>query len=187
MGIDRPEQWQWKLCLMLIKERDGDKSTLHWGPVYDADFNQHNIYPAWKSIQTHQHRVGFELSREWEDTRLRNQSFLDIYQQSNGLYTADGVLPQANRPDSLSFRSDETEQWVGSNALSLKGDSNHGGWPVEVIWFRPQEAMSPLAWGMWTLLNFPYLADPFFSRGIELENQSHVLNLNSLFGPWKTG
>ena len=32
---------------------------------------------------------------------------------------------------------------------------------------------------------FSYLADPFLSRGIELENQLHVLNLNSLFGPWK--
>ena len=184
MGIDRPEQWQWKLSYA-YQERDGDKSMLHWGPVYDADFSQYNIYPAWKSIQTHQHRVGFELSREWEDTRLRNQSFLDIYQQSNGLYTADGVLPQANRPDSLSFRSDETEQWVGSNALSL--ERRLKPWWLVSGGYMVSTSRGDVTIGLGNVdpTQFSYLADPFFSRRIELENQSHVLNLNSLFGPWK--
>ena len=93
--------------LTLIRSEICDKSTLHWGPVYDADFSQYNIYPAWKSIQTHQHRVGFELSRECVTLDCAISRFW-ISTSSPMVSTRPMGVAISNRPDSLSFRSDET-------------------------------------------------------------------------------
>ena len=83
----------------------------------------------------------------------------------------------------LSIR-DETEQWVGSNALSL--ERRLKPWWLASGGYMVSTSRGDVNIGLGNVdpTQFSYLADPFFSR-VELENQSHVLNLNSLFGPWK--
>lgn len=183
LGTRRPEQLNWTLSYA-YQEREGDKSMLQWGPVLDSQFNEYGIWPAWKSVQMRQHRFGLELARDWDGYRFNNQSNLDLYQQANGLYTADYVMPGASLPDSLSLRSDDQDQWTGSNALSL--EKRLKPWWLASGGYLVSTSRGEVEIGLGSLdpMSLAYLANPSLARGISLQSQSHVVNLNSLLGPW---
>ncbi len=182
--------------------RNGDKSTLQWGPVtegVEADgitTRTRNIFPARKQIDEHTHVLKFDLDferggwrvednfrGEWTELQTRRENV-----SGYSLGAPNSMITDTAREGWRAFQGANTvrverqiKDWLFASAgylySHLSGDAdfhldtlNPDSTPAQPL------PISPF-----------YLRVEQISRDIVLERESHVGNVNALFGPWQGG
>lgn len=185
LGIDRPD-----LPSMVLgyeqRFRNGEKSMLHWGPIFPASpsLPGKGIFPSSKGIDETLHILKFDLAHNWRGWDVENAFRGEFFKISTMRTMADFVEAGNPLPERVSRVHETEDHFSGANLL------------------RAEKAIKP-----WCLLSGGYLFSDLsaqsgfnleaflpshqtsfqgdFSRALLLDRDSHVINVNSLFGPFK--
>ena len=182
-GLTLP-QWPRMVLGYEYQYRDGTKSTTQWGPVTDGTQTR-NIYPAFKDITEHVHILKFDLDYEVNDARITDSFRGEWYDLSTGrqndsFYTNGApvmALTQANEKQTY-FQGANTAHaekqftdWLFAAGGYLYSRFN-GDASLDVTTVNP------------AFLDPTSYAPGWSAQDIELERESHVFSLSTLFGPW---
>lgn len=165
--------------------KDGDKSTLQWGPVTDLGSGQtKSIYPAYKHIQEGVHilktdvtydRWGWSFEDnarvEWYDLRTRRY---DVTSYSTGPL-----------PDSATRISESDRHTRGANAIHL--EKQWTDWLFLTGGYFYSKLDGDAAFEELTTdgSGAPAFGDQWLANGIVLGQETHVFSVSSLLGPWQ--
>jgi len=184
-GLTLPD-WPRMVLGYEYQYREGDKSTLQWGPVFEG-VEARNIYPAFKTIDEHTHVLKFDLDFErggWlveDDFRGEWTEFQTSHYNVNSYDLATGsLIPDTVNEGWKSFQGANTLRversfwdWIYASGgylySHLSADADFSRNPTDTT-------SAPL-----------YPRIEWFSQDIVLERESHVGNLNMLLGPWQGG
>jgi hypothetical protein len=183
-GLTLP-QWPRMVLGYEYQYRDGTKSTTQWGPVSDGA-QAHNIYPAFKDITEHVHILKFDLDYEVANARITDSFRGEWYDLATGRqnesFSTNGApvmaLTQANEKQTH-FQGANTvhaekqfTDWLFAAGGYLYSKFN-GDASVDVTTINPLSLDPTLQY-----------APGWSAQDIELERESHVFSLSTLFGPW---
>jgi hypothetical protein len=164
----------------------GAESTLEWGTVGPFD-NPKAIYPASKNLDETVDIIKFDLSHEIKGVRIEDSFRGEFYRlqtdkESYVFFTGVPTVP----PDVISSFHESYDHFQGANALRLEKQlkdwwllsggylysrlDGDAGFSAES--FLPSDPSLP-----------PALGD--IGNQIVLKRESHILNGNTLFGPWE--
>jgi hypothetical protein len=200
-GLTLPD-WPRMILGYEYQYRTGDKATLQWGPVTDGLESDgvtprtRNIFPALKNIDEHTHVLKFDLDFEragWrvEDNFRGEWTELETHRQNVSGYdpaVADSMITDTVREGWRSFQGANTvrverqvKDWMFASAgylySHLSGDADFS-----------RNTANPESTPAQPLPISPfYLRIEHLSRDIALKRESHVGNVNALFGPWQGG
>ena len=183
-GLDRPDLPKITVGYE-YRARDGSKSMLQWGPAFDAAFNSRSIYPAWKRIDQETHIITLSLDHDWNGFHIRDDFRGEFYSQTNTLETGDFFNDGSARPDFVSTQEDDYQHFQGSNALTIEKKLKPWWLASGGYYYSHLNGDANLALGNFDPSNPGGAGMPFTSRGIQLSSESHIMNVNSLLGPWK--
>jgi mono/diheme cytochrome c family protein len=184
-GLTLPE-WPRMVLGYEYQYRQGEKSTLPWGPVTEGAETR-NIFPARKEIDEHTHVLKFDLDFErggWlveDDFRGEwTESKTSRYNVNSYDLATSSLIPDTVHEGWKSFQGANTfrversfRDWIYASGgylySHLSGDAD--------ISRNPGDASAgPL-----------YPRIEWLSQDIVLERETHVGNLNVLLGPWQGG
>jgi hypothetical protein len=171
--------------------RDGEKATLQWGPVTEGGTTR-NIYPAFKSIDERVHILKFDAAyenngwliednfrAEWTELNTTLHNVSDFTLGAPGLVETDTV-----RQGWRSFQGANTvrierrfKDWLYSS----------GGYLYSHLSADADFSLDTLNPDGAPILPPGIQRIEWRSQRIILERESHVANLNTLFGPWEGG
>ena len=163
--------------------REGDKSTLQWGPVADGG-EPKSIYPASKAIDEHVHVIKLDLDYEikgyWFEDNFRGE-FYDIKtaRLNPRAYTVGSAGP--SRVDDIKERSD---YFQGANTLRVEKQFTD-------LWrgsagYLYSKLNSDAKFSLDTLfpLGSPTFSDRWRTHELVLEREAHAFNATGMVGPW---
>ncbi|MDW8307881.1 MAG: c-type cytochrome domain-containing protein, partial [Verrucomicrobiales bacterium] len=118
VGLTLPD-WPRLLLGYELQYRNGEKSTLQWGPVSEGDRTR-NIYPAFKRLHERTHILKFDLDYERNGWRAENQfrgewKRLDTRQENVSRLELDAPASRANDSVRQGWRA-----FQGANTLRLE-------------------------------------------------------------------
>lgn len=184
LGLNRPDIPKFTFGYE-YRAREGGKSMLQWGPAFDAAFNGHNVYPAWKRLDQETHIITLDVEHIWNGFRIEDNFRGEFYQQNNTLQTGDFINAGDALPATVSTQNDEYDHFQGSNALTVEKRFKPWWLASGGYYYSHLNGDVNLSLGNFDPSNPAAAGLPFDSRGIELSSESHIMNLNSLLGPWK--
>jgi Planctomycete cytochrome C len=141
VGLTRPELPQ-VVVGYEFQFRDGTKSMLEWGGVYDSLGNGKNIYPAAKAIDEQTHILKLDITHEFHGWRMEDNARVEFYRNQTRdaqilSYTTgptpDGTIQtrdkatHARGANVLRAERQLTDWWFGSGGYlysRLAGDSS---------------------------------------------------------------
>ena len=177
--------------------REGDRSTLEWGPVgttagvFDPANNPKAIYPAAKSIDEKTHVLRLDISHDVHGFFLEDNFRAEFYDQNN--QRQDAVYYQTGQagPDKLTLVDERYRHFQAANAFRMERQVRDwlfvsGGYLFTRLsgdaGFNLNTALTPFAAPPPPGTRF----DPFwFSQELLLDQQTHVFNVNTMWGPWQ--
>lgn len=165
--------------------RDGTKSLLAWGPVGNAG-TTNNIFPAYKSLKESVHVLKLDLDHEFSGFRVQDQfrgQFFDLKTQSRRV-TGYGMTG-AGITDLQDVR-EQSSHFQGANSIRIEKQFKDWIFGSAGYLFSHLEGESSLGLvgTVWSFEAVPRNGD-LVSQEIILDRQSHVVNVNALFGPWE--
>ena len=170
----------------------GDKSTLQWGDVTDAAGNSAKIFPGAKDVDERVHILKLEASHSLHGIQLEDNLRVEFYDLNNT--RANDVAYQLGKfgPDKLELSSEHYEHVQAANAF--RAEKQFTDWLFASAGYLYSHLDGDVGFRLDTVLT-PYAALPpvsgfgfdkfWFSPHIILNQQSHVVNVNSLLGPWQ--
>ncbi|MDG1892295.1 MAG: hypothetical protein P8L18_13370 [Verrucomicrobiota bacterium] len=183
-GLDRPKLPRITLGYT-YREQDGSQSMLQWGPAFDSAFNSHNIYPAWKRVDQQTHIIHLDMTHAWKGWQIEDRFRGEFYAQDNVLQTGDFIAGGDTQPSSVSTHRDDYTHFQGSNALTVQRRIKPWWLASAGYYVSRLHGDATLSFGNQDPTRPGTTSSPFSSRGIEIRNDSHVMNVNSLLGPWE--
>ncbi len=200
-GLTRPD-WPRMVLGYEYQYRNGDKSTLQWGPVtegFESDGitpRTRAVYPSLKQIDEHTHLLKFDFDFERSGWRMEDNfrgEWTEFHTKRNNVSGYDLATPNSMITDTVregwkAFQGANTvrverpiRSWLFASAgylySHLSGDAD-----FSLDTANPDSTPAQ-----------PLPISPFYlrleqrSQSIVLERDSHVGNLNALFGPWQGG
>jgi hypothetical protein len=161
--------------------REGEKSILQWGRV-DSLAGSRNIYPTAKEIDEQTHVLKFDLEHDWRGWRIEENfrgEWTDLQTRRDIVTSFDPGAPGA--ATSVAVR-ERYQAFHGANTLRLERQFTDWLFGSGGYLYSKLDADSAFALD-------GVQAAPFIERwradGIMLERESHVVNVNSLLGPWR--
>ncbi len=168
--------------------RDGEKSMLHWGPVFPATppgATGRGIYPSAKAIDEETHIIKLDVSHTWKGWQL-DESFRGTFTNlETRRSTADFITAGDAAPASATRVEEDYDQFQGSN--TIRAEKQLKPWWLVSAGYLYSDLSADAGFNLETFLPTNLAAAPFqgdTSQGIVLDRDSHVINVNSLFGPW---
>lgn len=166
--------------------RDGDKAMLNWGPVTSGGVTK-NVYPAYKSLRESVHVLKFDLDHDLSGYHIQDQfrgEFYDLKSFSQRVtgYDAGG----AGITDQQALQ-ENARHFQGANTLRV--ERQFKDWLFGSGGYLYSQLQGDAAIGLvGTYYSFPGttpLNGQLASQDIVLRRESHVANLNALWGPWQ--
>lgn len=172
--------------------KEGDKSTLQWGPVTDAQGNLMNIHPSVKEVNEAAHVVKFDADYEYRGVRMEDNFRGEFYDLSTSRQNVDTYLLGKAGPDkvvqvkegenhlqldnALRFEKQLTPWWLASAGYLYTHLDGNGTFQLDTV-LTPYAALAPVT---------TYGFDKFWqSQQIILNQQANVFNANTMLGPWQ--
>ena len=186
LGLTRPN-WPRIVLGYEHQYRDGEKSMIHWGPIFPADpaLSGRGIFPSSKRIDEETHIIRFDLSHEWSGWNIENAfrgEFTDIRTERT---VADFTNTGTAIPDTASRIEEEYDHFHGAN--TIMAEKKLKPWWLMSAGYLYSDLSADAGFNLETFLPSNLAAAPFqgdTGRGIVLDRDSHVINVNSLFGPF---
>lgn len=168
--------------------REGDKSTLQWGPAgtlspFDPNTDAKNVYPAFEHIDEHTHIIKLELSHELRGWRLEDNARVEFYSLSTGQHMVAQDSFGAT-PDSVVFVNEKYRHTSGANTLNASKPITDwlvvsGGYLYSRL-----EGNGTMNQGTVDGSGAPAFGEQWFSDRLLVKREAQVASLSGLFGPW---
>jgi hypothetical protein len=179
-GLELPDWPKFRLAYDLIL-REGNEATLHWGSV-TGNGGTRNIYPGKKHVDETTHLITFDVSYDWAGLLISDQAQFEWHEQDNRRTQYEITGPAF---DFGTVVRDQQDYWRGANVLRLERSLRDwlyvsGGYlysqlrdagGFDVTSFTPSDPTAPPTLDM-------------NSDDLTLRRRSHVLNANTMLGPW---
>jgi len=179
-GLELPDWPKFRLAYDLHL-RDGTEATLNWGALTQNGITR-NIYPARKRVDETTHLITLDVSYDWEGLLISDQAQFEWHKQNNRRTQYDAL---GGPFEYGSVIQDQQDYWRGANVLRLERNVRDwlfvsGGYlysqlrddgGFDVTSFAPSDPTAP-----------PTL--DLNSDDLTLRRRSHVLNANTMLGPW---
>lgn len=166
--------------------RDGEKSMLHWGPVFPEDgVAGKGIFPASKRIDENTHVFKAEIRHEWTDGRFE-ESFHGEFADFDTRREAVEYASVDSGAEDWQRAKEGYQHFSGVNTLRIEKQIKpwwlfSGGYLYANLTADAQFDLERFLPSILPIM----LSQEDFSRSIYLKRNSHVVNFNSRFGPWK--
>ena len=173
--------------------KDGEKSTLQWGsvtqgtePLVDPlviDARTRNIFPASKSLREQVHILKFDLEHEIGGVRIEDTfrgEFYDLKTSRDNLT----YIPGAGSMTSTRIQEGQ-DHFQGANSIRLEKQLTSWFLGSVGYLFSKLNADSTFALSPQVVSGPPLFLEDLSSQQIVLGIQSHIFNLNALWGPWE--
>jgi len=167
--------------------RDGLKSTLHWGAVYEpVSLSGKAVYPAFKEVDERVHVVSLDASHEVFGVQVADSFRGEFYETRLARETVDRFTLGSSVADSLTRAVEGYRHFQGANTLRLEKPVRDwlflsGGYLYSNLDGEGQVRVET---------SFPWdpTLGPFvggLSQQIVLRREAHVFNANAHLGPWQ--
>lgn len=166
--------------------RDGQKSSLAWGPVAGPGGDAYSVYPSMRRIDEQTHIVKFEMSYDWDGLLIDNRFRAEFVDLNNEKTWSDFYNLGDPTPLSLTRIKDPHEHtqavntfrlekwirdyWMVSGGYYYSRLDGEAGFSQET--FIPSDPTQP-----------PFLG--LTARQIVIDQTAHVFNANTQLGPWR--
>jgi hypothetical protein len=182
-GLALP-QWPRMVLGYEYQYRDGTKSTTQWGPVTDG-VQTRNIYPAFKDITEHVHILKFDLDYEVANARITDSFRGEWYDLATGRLN-DSFYTNGAPVMALTQANEKQTYFQGANTAHV--EKQFTDWLFAAGGYLYSKFNGDASMDV-TTINPAYLDPTSYAPGwsaqdIELERESHVFSLSTLFGPW---
>lgn len=168
------------------QSRDGTKSLLEWGTV-QQDSTERKIFPAFKDIRETVHIVTLGLDHHIGIVNLGNQFRYERYSADNNTFDAASTNLTTGVSQSVRIH-EESRHDLLANVLHMDSRVNDRAyWSAAYLYSRldgdaglrlDTTPFAPVAATLDAVKNW-------FTRSVDLDQQSHVVTANALLGPFK--
>jgi hypothetical protein len=161
--------------------KDGRKSLLEWGSVTEGGITR-NIFPAFKEIDEEADIFKAEVEHETGTVQVGDKVRYEHYRTATKRFGEERDL-DAGTSETVSV-SENYSHHVFSNTLHLESHVN------EKVYWSVGYLFTNLDGGTaFRMSTTPFGPEPFdknwFTRSADIDQDSHVANVNALFGPFK--
>lgn len=175
-GLTLPD-WPRMVLGYEYQYRDGEKSTLQWGPVSQG-IETRNIYPNAKGIDERTHIIKFDLDHEVGGVRIGDRfrgEFNELKTERQNWSSIAGQLPHVD------VARENYKHFEGANTFQL--ERRFAEWLYGTIGYLYSELDADAAFA----LNADDASQGYrwLTDDIVLEQESHVLNLSGQLGPFE--
>ena len=167
--------------------REGEKSMIHWGPIFPADpaASGKGIFPSSKQIDEETHIIKLDIEHEWRGWDIEDSFRGEFTEFSTSREMADFSSTGTSTAGSATRVQENYDHFNGSNIIRAEK-------PVKPWWlvsagYLYSDLSADAGFNLETFLPSNLSAAPFQgdqSRAIVLDRDSHVINFNTLLGPF---
>jgi mono/diheme cytochrome c family protein len=185
-GLVRPD-WPRLTLGYEYQFREGERSTLQWGPVLDpATFELRSLYPAAKAVDEEVHVIRFDFQHTFWGVEMQDRfrgEFTDLRSSHANVdnFTLGGALP-----DSVTRYREGFQYFEGANTLRLEKPVKN--WLLLSAGYLYSNLDGDASFSSETFIPADPSLGPFVgdvAQEIILRRAAHVFNANSQFGPWQ--
>ncbi|MCS1410851.1 MAG: hypothetical protein M2R45_04046 [Verrucomicrobia subdivision 3 bacterium] len=170
------------------QHRDGEKSMIHQGLVFPTSppgAAGKGIFPSSKHINEETHIIKLDVQHEQSSWQFENSFRGEFTEFETRRETADFVDAGSTVPASATRVEEDYDHFNGAN--TIYAEKQVKPWWLLSGGYLFSDLSADAGFNLETFLPADLSAAPFqgdISRGIILDRDSHVINVNSLFGPW---
>jgi hypothetical protein len=161
--------------------KDGRKSLLEWGGVTEGGITR-NIFPAFKEIDEETDIFKAEIEHEIGKVQVGDQLRYERYRTATTRFGEEQNL-DAGTSETVTV-SENNSHDMFSNTLHLESHVNE-----KVYWSLGYLFTNLDGGAALRMATSPFGPEPFdknwFTRSIDIDQDSHVVNVNALFGPFR--
>ena len=166
--------------------REGNKSMLHWGPVFPADplAAGKGIFPSAKQIDEETHIVKLDVNHTWKGWTLEESFRGEFTEFDTSRVVADFTPLGARVADTASRTEEDYDHFQGANVIRVEKQLKP--WCLVSAGYLYSDLSADAGFNLETFLPSNLATAPFqgdSSRSIILDRDSHVLNVNTLLTP----
>ncbi len=167
--------------------RDGEKSMIHWGPIFPAapGASGKGIFPSSKHIDEDTHIIKLDITHSWRGWDLEESFRGEFTRLSTRREMADFASAGSTVADSASRVSEDYDHFSGAN--TIRAEKRLKPWWLLSAGYLYSDLSADAGFNLETFLPSNLSAAPFqgdTSRAIIVDRDSHVINIGSLFGPF---
>jgi hypothetical protein len=161
--------------------KDGSKSLLEWGSVTEGGITR-KVFPAFKEIDEEANIFKAEVEHEVGKVQVGDQVRYEHYRTATKRFGKERDLdPGTSETVSV---SENYSHYVFSNTFHMDSHVNE-----RLYWSLGYLFTSLDGGGALRMATTPFGPEPFdknwFTRSVDIDQDSHVANLNALFGPFR--
>ena len=167
--------------------RDGEKSMLHWGPIFPTDPTAagKGIFPGTKRIDEDTHIIKLDIDHTWRGWDIEESFRGEFTNFSTTREMPDFSSAGATVPDSAFRVTEDYDHFSGAN--TIRAEKALKPWWMFSAGYLYSDLSADAGFNLETFLPSNLGVAPNqgdFSRGIVLDRDSHVINVNTLLGPF---
>ncbi|MDB6028199.1 MAG: Planctomycete cytochrome, partial [Verrucomicrobiales bacterium] len=169
--------------------RDGNKSTLQWGPVgtlppFATPTDAKNIYPASKNIDERTHILKFDASHEINGWYFEDNARVEFYKLITSRQNVVGHT-FGPTPNTITVLRDEHDQISGANTFHVNKQLTDWMFASGGYLYSKLGADASFQQNTVNGVGGPAAGDQWFANQILLDRESHAGSVAALFGPWE--
>ncbi|MDA7510407.1 hypothetical protein N8737_02430 [Verrucomicrobia bacterium] len=167
--------------------RDGEKSMIHWGPVFPADpaAPGRGISPSSKHIDEETHIIKLDIEHEWRGWDIEESFRGEFTDFRTSREMADFSTTGTSVADSATRVQEDYDHFSGANII--RAEKSIKPWWLISAGYLYADLSADAGFNLENFLPSNLAAAPFQgdrSRAIVLDRDSHVINFNTLLGPF---
>ena len=172
--------------------KNGVKSTLEWGDVYDTKSESRKIYPAYEAIDEQVHIIKLDVNHELGGFQIEDNFRAEFYDLGTSRGDVDTQQPGKSGPDKLILINESDNHFQAANTIRL--ERQFRDWLFASGGYLYSHLDGNAGFSLDTVLTANAPLRPvttfgfdkrWFSNQILLDQESHVFNVNAMLGPWQ--
>ena len=189
VGLDNAD-WPKVVLGYEYQYRQGTKSTLQWGAVKSTSAPlltpgvTRNIYPASKDIDEKVHVIRLDASHDIAGVDLADNFRAEFYDLNTHRENALSFTPGQPSPTRSAIIEEGQNQTTLANAFKLEKEIREWWFASAGYLYSHADADATFQEDTVHATGLPIGGDFWNSQALILDQDAHVFNLNSRFGPW---
>lgn len=166
--------------------REGDRSTLQWGTVYDAAGQSRNVFPAFKQVEERTHLLKFDLSHTIAGVGIEDSFRGEFYDLATSRPNVESFGLGNAAPDFLTRYDEHYRHFQGANTLRL--ETQLRDWLLLSGGYLYSRLSGEASFNAQSFFPSDPTLGPFEGDAADeliLRRESHVFNANAQLGPWR--
>jgi hypothetical protein len=182
VGLTQPH-WPRMVLGYEYQFKEGDKSTLNWGPVTSSTGDTRNIYPSVQAIDEHTHLIRFDLSHDLHGYLIEDNLRAEFSELNTRRTDASAVQAGASRPDLVSVLREGQDQFQIANTIRIETQLTDWWFLSAGYLYSWVDADASVQLSSQDANGQPGPGSAWVSNEILLNQSAHVFNFNSQFRP----